>query len=152
MWLVRKCATEEARARADSVRALYRKFFAQNTKESRGLRLMRGWLSTCQREQFDRSGHFDVVGCRTGRKYRIYHSVQPPNVFEIDDAGGRQMGLCFAPVGPLVPGDVMLAQKIALETDEQKVLITANRVPLTRERSLGVSPQFLRFFRPDAMS
>ena len=128
MLLVRHQATAEARSRANAVRNLYRKFFARNTKEGRGLRLMRGWLSTCQREQFDKSGYFDVVGCRTGRKYRIYHSVPPPNVFEIDDAGGRTMGLCFAPVGPLAPGDVMLAQKIALETDEQSVLATANRV------------------------
>jgi hypothetical protein len=42
------------------------------------------------------------------------------------------MGLCFAPVGPLVKGDVMLAQKIALETDEQSALAAANRVALTR--------------------
>jgi hypothetical protein len=105
---------------------------------------MRGWLSACQREQFDKSGYFDVVGCKTGRKYRIYHSVQPPNVFEIDDADDRKMGLCFAPVGSLVQGDVMLAQKIALEADEQNALMTANRVPLTQVRS--GSPQFLRLF------
>ena len=95
---------------------------------------MRDWLSPCQREQFDEPGYFDVVGCMTGRKYRIYHNVLPPNVFEIDDAGRRKMGLCFAPVGPLVKGDVMLAQKIALETDEQSALAAANKIRLTRAR------------------
>jgi hypothetical protein len=33
--------------------------------------------------------------------------------------------VCFAPVGALVQGDVMLAQKIALETDEQSALTVA---------------------------
>jgi hypothetical protein len=68
------------------------------------LQLLRSWLSPCQREQFEKSGYFDVVGCLTGREYRIYHNMLPPNVYEIDDAGHRKMGLCFAPVGPLVKG------------------------------------------------
>lgn len=110
MFLVRQYPTAEARSRANALRKLYRKFLAQNTKEGRGLRLLRSWLSPCQREQFDKSGYLDVVGCRTGRKYRIYDRP-PPNVYEIDDAGHRKMGLCFAPVGPLVSGDMMLAQK-----------------------------------------
>jgi len=37
-----------------------------------------------------------------------------------------KMGLCFAPVGPLVRGDVMLAQKIALETNDHSALAVAN--------------------------
>jgi hypothetical protein len=93
------------------------------------------------------SGHFDVVGCMTGRKYRIYHNVLPPNVFEIDDAGRRKMGLCFAPVGPLVKGDVILAQKIALETDERSALAVANRVFVNSGAALGLS--FVRLRRCD---
>jgi hypothetical protein len=34
---------------------------------------------------------------------------------------------CFGPVGHLPLGDVMLAQKLALETDEQATLAVANR-------------------------
>jgi hypothetical protein len=34
-------------------------------------------------------------------------------------------GWCFVPRGPLVAGDVMLAQKIALETDESGALAVA---------------------------
>ena len=139
MFLFRQYPTAETRSRFNAVRKLYRKFLAQNTKEGRGLRLMRGWLSPFQREQFDKSGYFDVMGCRTGRKYRIYYKELSPNVYEIDDAGRRKMGLCFAPVGSLVMGDVMLAQKIALETDEQNALAAANRVPLTQARSRGAS-------------
>lgn len=144
MFLFRHYPTAEARSRANALRKLYRKFFAQNTKEGRGLRLMGFWLSPRQREQFDESGYFDVVGCRTGKKYRVYYDM-PPNVYEIDDAGRRKMGLCFAPVGSLVRGDVMLAQKIALETDERNVLATANRFPLNQARERLVN----RTRRPD---
>ncbi len=38
-----------------------------------------------------------------------------------------RVGWCFAPKGYLVAGDVMLAQKIALETDERGALAVANR-------------------------
>ena len=61
-------------------------------------------------------------------------------VYEIDDAGCRKMGLCFAPVGPLVEGDVMLAQKIALETDERNALTAANKIRITRAWSWGALP------------
>ena len=36
------------------------------------------------------------------------------------------MVLCFVPSGGLVAGDVMLVQKIALETNEQTTLAVAN--------------------------
>ena len=39
------------------------------------------------------------------------------------------MRYCFIPEGNLVPGDVMLAQKIALEDDELAALELANRFP-----------------------
>ena len=90
------------------------------------MQLLRSWLSPCQREQFEKPGYFDVVGCQTGRKYRVYYNMLPPNVYEIDDVDHRKMGLCFAPVGPLVRGDVMLAQKIALETNDHSALAVAN--------------------------
>ena len=40
---------------------------------------------------------------------------------------GSQYGLVFRPVGRLTAGDIMLVQKIALETDEQATLAVANR-------------------------
>ncbi|RZM94007.1 hypothetical protein CWO91_39725 [Bradyrhizobium genosp. SA-3] len=36
---------------------------------------------------------------------------------------------CFIPLGGLVAGDVMLAQKIALETDEERALSVGNSFP-----------------------
>ena len=123
--MVRACT------RLNAVRELYRKFLnlARSREERRGLRLMQDWLSPAQRQQFQRFGYFDVVGCTSGTVYRIYHSLTAPNVYEINDVGRRKKGLCFAPVGPLVKGDVMLAQKIALETDEKSALATANIFP-----------------------
>jgi hypothetical protein len=71
---------------------------------------------------------FDVVGSRTGKRYRIHYG-QSVNVRELDEAGNPKMGWCFVPKGYLVAGDVMLAQKIALETDELAVLAVARRFP-----------------------
>ena len=122
-----------ARLRILAVRQLYRKFLSENSREARGLRLMRDWLSPTQRMQFDRSGSFDVIGCDSGKRYRIYHGMAPPNVYEIDDAGRLKMGLCFMPIGRLVAGDVILVQKIALETDEDSALKVANRILPNRE-------------------
>ena len=49
------------------------------------------------------------------------------NIHELDGAGRPRAGWCFAPKGHLVAGDVMLAQKIALETDERGALTVANK-------------------------
>jgi hypothetical protein len=57
------------------------------------------------------------------------------------------MGWCFVPEGGLVAGDVMLAQKIALETNERAALAVANRfaVPVVRrtnsDRRLAPMPR-----------
>lgn len=105
--------------------------FGENTREARGLRLLRDWLSPRQREQFDAEGYFDVIGCDTGKRYRIYYGATT-NVHELDAANRLKMGWCFVPHGSLVAGDVMLAQKIALETFENNALAVAKRfVPRT---------------------
>src|SRR6202048_3460236 len=85
----------------------------EDIQEARGKALLREWLSPEQRAQFDASKCFHVVGCDSGRCYRICSSTGT-NVHEIDDAGRPVMGWCFLPSGHLVAGDVMLAQKIAL--------------------------------------
>jgi hypothetical protein len=82
--------------------------------------MLREWLSQAQREQFARKGYFEVVGGDSGKRYRIYAGASV-NVCEIDERGRIQDGLCFMPIGGLSIGDVMLAQKIALETCESEV-------------------------------
>jgi hypothetical protein len=120
------------RARLVAFREFWSNYFGDNTCEARGLRLLREWLSPYQREQFEVNGYFDVVGCDTGRKYRIHYGTAM-NVHELDATDHIKMGWCFVPHGSLVAGDVMLAQKIALETLEAGALSVARPfVPNTR--------------------
>jgi hypothetical protein len=115
----------EARLRLRALRGLSRLFSDENRSEARGLRLLRNWLSSEQRAQFDANRYFDVIGCDSGSRYRIHYGAMS-NVHEIDAAGCPRVGWCFVPVGYLVAGDVMLAQKIALETNEFGALAVAN--------------------------
>jgi hypothetical protein len=63
--------------------------------------------------------------CHSGKRYRIHHG-NGANVIELDDAALPRTGWCFVPGDHLVAGDVVLAQKIALETDERGALASAN--------------------------
>ena len=105
---------------------LYRIVRKSNSPEARGRRLLRRWLSAEQVAQFDARNFFDVIGCHTAKRYRIYYA-NVANVEELDKVGRPIVRYCFIPKGDLVPGDVMLAQKIALETDELAALAVANR-------------------------
>ena len=97
-----------------------------DAREARGITLLREWLSPMQRAQFDATKFFDVVGCDTGRRYRIHYG-RVTNVHQIDEAGRPVTGWCFVPSGGLVAGDVMLVQKITLETNEKTALAVAHR-------------------------
>ena len=114
-----------------AARERYRARFA--TREERGVNLLREWLSPEQRAQFDAKRYFDVIGCDSGKRYRI-HFGETTNVHEIGDDDLPSVGWCFMPVGSLVAGDVMLAQKIALETYEYGALAVANRCPIRFSR------------------
>jgi hypothetical protein len=127
----------EAHLRLRYLRGLSRIFLIEQSTEARGLRLLRSWLSPEQRAQLDARRYFDVIGCDSGKLYRIHYGVAA-NVNEIDAAGYPKVGWCFAPVGRLVAGDVMLAQKIALETNEVGALAVANAF-LPRETSPNIS-------------
>jgi hypothetical protein len=132
------------RSRLKALRGFYARYSDENTPEVRGLRLLRAWLSPSQFEQFNAKAHFEVVGCATGTRYRIYYGTQM-NVHELDDAGRPETGWCFVPQGRLVPGDVMLAQKIALETSEIRALSVAMRfVPNRRARDDRHDPARIR--------
>lgn len=102
--------------------------------EERGLALLREWLSDEQRKQFDMSKSFAVLGCDSRKRYLIRHGVGT-NIHELDDRGRSVRGICFVPTGNLVAGDVMLAQKIALETSESSALAVAKSFPVqSRDR------------------
>ncbi len=88
--------------------------------------LLREWLSPQQRWQLDACNHFEVTGSSSGARYRIQYGIST-NVVELDADGRPRTGWCFIPEGNLVAGDVMLAQKIALETDERAALAIAKQ-------------------------
>lgn len=114
------------RSRMRATRALFSRHGAESTPEGRSLRLLRQWLSPAQRAQFAENGYFEVIGGDTGKLYRIYAGAVT-NVCEVDKKGRQKFGLCFVPVGELPIGDVMLSQKIALESCESRALAVARR-------------------------
>lgn len=114
--------------RAWAVRLLYRACREENTSHARARQLLRAWLSPHQKIQFEANGFFDVLGCHSGKRYRIRRGTSA-NINELDGNGQLGPGWCFVPAGALAEGDVMLAQKIALETNEQGALDIANRSP-----------------------
>ena len=93
----------------------------------RGIRLLIKNLSPVQRAQYETYGYFDVTGGETGKRYRITNAYQM-NVQEIGKNGKRMRLLCFMPKGGLVLGDVLLAQKLALELFESHALAVANAI------------------------
>jgi hypothetical protein len=81
-------------------------------------------LSPAQRKQYAKHGYFDVTGGDTGKRYRIWHGYQL-NVEQLHQ-NGKRVRLCFLPTGGLPVGDIMLAQKIALELFESEALEVVN--------------------------
>jgi hypothetical protein len=94
--------------------------------EERGIALLRSWLTPEQDRQWVAHRYFDVVGCDSGTRYRITRGTVM-NIHQLNPEGRKVAEWCFAPEGKLVMGDVLLAQKIALETMERKALTIANR-------------------------
>jgi hypothetical protein len=131
--LVQSAGTRDALPPLPALRGPDREeLFRRRSAHLRAITLLREWLSAPQREQYARSQHFDVFGCASGRRYRIYHGTQF-NIEELDADGDAVAALCFVPEGRLAVGDVMLAQKIALETNEMAALVVANRIgPLAK--------------------
>jgi hypothetical protein len=92
------------------------------------MRLLVSNLSPVQRQQLARHNYFDVIGGDTGTRYRI-RDGRTLNIAQLNESGGCVRLLCFEPEGTLPVGDVMLAQKIALELFEVEALSMANASP-----------------------
>jgi hypothetical protein len=97
----------------------------QDTAHLRSMELLKGWLDEHQRRDFEEKNYFEVVGSASGRKYRLH----PRYSYGIEELEGAQRGdrLCVVPSGALALGDILLAQKIGLETSERRTLWRANR-------------------------
>lgn len=104
-----------------------RLLFGRSSAFNRGIKLLLENLSPSQRDEFLRYGYFHVVGGSSKRLYRITTGRQV-NVHELSGKRRRVCIWCFYPRGNLVEGDVMLAQKLALELFEDEALRVANRL------------------------
>jgi hypothetical protein len=100
---------------------------ARSTPEDRAEALLNEWLCPEQRATLERHGYFEVRGCHTGKRYRIRRG-RNMNIEELGKNGAQVAVWCFGPAGHLPLGDVMLTQKLALETNEQAALGVANRL------------------------
>ena len=78
-----------------------------------------------QRDQYRTHQNFDVIGGQSGKRYRLWRRLYQ-NVEELDPSGRRACIWCFKPSGALVLGDVLLAQKNALELFESDAINIAN--------------------------
>ena len=88
--------------------------------------LLKRNLTAEQANQLRWTRAFEVIGGATGRRYRIRHGSSF-NVDLLDDRGLCDVSLCFRPRGNDLPvGDIMLAQKNALELFELEALKIAN--------------------------
>ena len=96
--------------------------------QARGVQLLKENLSPAQRDQYEDGGYIEVVGGQTGKRYRI-HLGSLMNVELLDSKGKPVARLCFMPRGRLADGDIMLAQKLALELFEADALKVANKIP-----------------------
>jgi hypothetical protein len=95
------------------------------TPERRRVDLLLANLTPEQRRQYRRERNFDVVGGQSGTRYRLWHCFQQ-NIEELDGNGRRRWVWCFHPRETLVLGDVLLAQKTALELFENEAIRIAH--------------------------
>jgi hypothetical protein len=122
----------------------------QSSAENRSVRLLKANLSPRQREQYEAHGYFDAVGSKTAIRYRIHHACQL-NIEQLDAAGRRVRLLCFKPTALSAVGDIMLAQKLALELFEEEAIRVSERflaAPPRRHYVRGASLE--RYFRTPA--
>jgi hypothetical protein len=107
------------------LRQALRAFFAASedrwTVEKRGMDLLRSHLSPTQRARFDAFGSFEVTGNDSGCRYLI-RNTSSINIEQLGEDGQCVQKWCFGPEGNLVQGDMLLAQKLALECFETEAL------------------------------
>lgn len=92
--------------------------------EQRALALLQSHLSATQRAQFSALGRFEVTGGDTGTRY-VIRNITTVNIDQLNSHGERVKRWCFGPRGNLAMGDVLLAQKLALECFESQALAEA---------------------------
>lgn len=92
--------------------------------DQRAYELLCAHLSSAQLATFNACGRFEVIGGDTGRHY-VIRNASMMNVDEMNADAECVRAWCFAPVGNFAQGDVLLAQKVALESFENEALLVA---------------------------
>jgi hypothetical protein len=112
----------------DLVRAFFALFQYVDDAEKRGTRLLHANLTAIQLRELKDRAYFEVIGGASGSRYRI-HDCATVNIDQLDADKKVVQKWCFAPEGNLASGDVLLAQKLALELFEDEALSIARRHP-----------------------
>ena len=113
----------ELRARADYERRTFERHAAEQAAKLRAEKLLLENLTSEQRDTLVGRGFFDVRS-KTGKRYRIERSTHG-NIHLLNANGNATHRLCAQPSGVPVD-DAILAQKLALEADEESFLKVAN--------------------------
>jgi hypothetical protein len=107
-----------AQAEAARIASEQRKLMRENAR-----RLLVEALHESQREELERDGYFHVETRDGTRRYRLSPSSAPMRIHGED---GRRWSYCIHPAFGYPPEDVVLAQKLLLEADEDAFLEIAN--------------------------
>lgn len=107
---------------------LFRAVLDHQTPTARSEGMLRANLTADQLSQLDAHGYFEVLGGESGHRFRVCRSPSI-NVEEFDEAGASLCRWCLLPTGMLPEGDVLLAQKIAIELFESEARAIANVYP-----------------------
>ena len=97
--------------------------------ERKSIELLKEWLSPAQCYQFEKNGTFFVTGSNGG-KFRIRGTTIAYNIDALGSDGKPVERWCFQPRDIRATGDVMLAQKIVLETDEKRAEAVSNKTKI----------------------
>lgn len=85
--------------------------------------LLAEFCDAMQRDQIEKKAEF-IVLTESGKRYRVKRNQR---VAELDSQGNLVAYYCIHPRESVPSGDVMLAQKLMLETEEARFLQIANR-------------------------
>lgn len=98
---------------------------SRGVAEQRAQELLESHLSATQLAQFSALGWFEVTGSDTGTCY-VIRNFTSVNIDQLNSSGECVKRWCFGPQGYLATGDVLLAQKLALECFESQALERAH--------------------------
>ena len=104
--------------------AVFKPCESPGVAEQRAQELLESHSAT-QFAQFSALGWFEVTGGDTGTRF-VIRNFRWVNIDQLNASGECEKRWCFGPQGNLAMGDVLLAQKLALECFESQALERAH--------------------------